>query len=102
MENQRFSVPLISGLKFRLRNILSSLENNDALIYVVDSSDRLRFQEAREELDRMLQEDSLSRTPVLILANKQDLPGAATCSEITQAFEMHKRQERQWYIQVES
>ena len=83
-------------------NILSSLVNNDALIYVVDSSDRLRFQDAREELDLMLQEDSLRHTPVLILANKQDLPGAATCSEITEAFEMHKRQERQWYIQVES
>ena len=48
----------------------------------------------------MLSEDQLRNIPVLILANKQDLPGAANCTEITQAFEMHKMAGRDWYIQA--
>ena len=75
-------------------------ENNDALIYVVDSCDRSRFTESREELDRILEEDAMRTTPVLILANKQDLPGAATCAEITNAFKMHQRAGREWYVQA--
>ena len=69
------------------------------MIYVVDSCDRARFHESRDELKRMLAEDQLRNVPVLILANKQDLPGAANCTEITQAFEMHKIAGRDWYVQ---
>ena len=70
------------------------------MIYVVDSCDRARFSESSEELKEMLKEDQLRNLPVLILANKQDLPGAANCTEITQAFEMHKMADRDWYIQA--
>ena len=69
------------------------------MIYVVDSCDRARFNESSEELKAMLQEDQMRNIPVLILANKQDLPGAANCTEITQAFEMHKIAGRDWYVQ---
>ena len=41
------------------------------LIFVVDSNDRERVGEAREELNRMLQEDELRDAVLLVFANKQ-------------------------------
>jgi signal recognition particle receptor subunit beta len=41
------------------------------LIFVVDSNDRERVGEAREELQRMLSEDELREAILLIFANKQ-------------------------------
>ena len=44
------------------------------MIFVVDSNDRERIAEARDELNRMLAEDELREAVVLVFANKQDLP----------------------------
>ena len=41
------------------------------LIFVVDSNDRERVGEAREELMRMLNEDELRDAVLLVFANKQ-------------------------------
>ncbi len=41
------------------------------LVYVVDSNDRDRVVEAREELMRMLAEDELRDAVLLVFANKQ-------------------------------
>lgn len=41
------------------------------LIFVVDSNDRERCTEAREELMRMLAEDELRDAALLVYANKQ-------------------------------
>jgi len=48
------------------------------LIFVVDSNDRERVGEAREELMRMLAEDELRDAVLLVFANKQ-----VTCSRWT-------------------
>ena len=41
------------------------------LIFVVDSNDRERMGEAREEMSRMLNEDELRDAVLLVFANKQ-------------------------------
>ena len=41
------------------------------LIFVVDSNDRERIGEAREEMNRMLTEDELRDAVLLVFANKQ-------------------------------
>ncbi|KAL2595553.1 hypothetical protein AAZX31_11G051100 [Glycine max] len=51
-------------------------QNTQGLIFVVDSNDRERILEARDELHRMLREDELRDATLLVLANKQDLPNA--------------------------
>ena len=51
------------------------------LLYVVDSNDRERLREASDELFGILNSDEMRHVPVLILANKQDLP-----SKISQCF----------------
>lgn len=45
------------------------------LVYVVDSSDTHRLAEAKEELWGILEDDEMRGVPVVIMANKQDLPG---------------------------
>lgn len=49
-------------------------QNTQGIIFVVDSNDRDRVNEAREELQRMLNEDELRDALLLVFANKQDLP----------------------------
>ncbi|XP_019734445.1 ADP-ribosylation factor 1-like [Hippocampus comes] len=75
-------------------------QNTQGLIFVVDSNDRDRCSEAREELMRMLAEDELSGALLLVFANKQDLPNAMTASEITDKLGLHSLRDRQWYIQA--
>ena len=61
---------------------MSCSQNTDGLIFVVDSNDRERIAEARDELNRMLAEDELREAVVLVFANKQDLPQVSSRSYI--------------------
>ncbi|KAJ3284620.1 Arf GTPase arf1 [Rhizoclosmatium sp. JEL0117] len=70
------------------------------IIYVIDSNDRDRISEARDELERMLQDDLLSNASLLVLANKQDLPNAMSVTEVTDKLGLHSLRSRQWYIQA--
>ena len=56
--------------------------------------------EAREELQRMLNEDELRNALLLVFANKQDLPNAMNAAEITDKLGLPSLQQRTWYIQV--
>lgn len=67
---------------------------------MVDSNDRDRVVEAREELQRMLNEDELRDALLLVFANKQDLPNAMNAAEITDKLGLHGLKQRTWYIQV--
>lgn len=46
-------------------------QNTQGLIFVVDSNDRDRVDAARDELHRMLNEDELRESILLVFANKQ-------------------------------
>uniref|UniRef100_A0A671RAX3 ADP-ribosylation factor-like protein 3 n=1 Tax=Sinocyclocheilus anshuiensis TaxID=1608454 RepID=A0A671RAX3_9TELE len=72
-------------------------ENTDLLIYVIDSSDRKRFDET--ELAELLDEEKLNMVPLLIFANKQDMMMAATAAEITESLNLHTIRDRIWQIQ---
>ena len=48
------------------------------LIYVVDSADSTRFEEAKDELFGIISDEQMSKIPVLILANKQDISLASS------------------------
>ncbi|XP_043713389.1 ADP-ribosylation factor 1-like [Telopea speciosissima] len=74
-------------------------QNTQGLIFVVDSNDKERILEARDELHRMLNEDELRDATLLVFANKQDLPNAMTVSEITDKLGLHSLRQRRWYIQ---
>ena len=75
-------------------------QNTQGLIFVIDSNDRERIGEARQELERMLNEDELRDAILLIFANKQDLPNSMTAAEITDKLGLHSLRSRNWYIQA--
>ncbi|PAA56067.1 hypothetical protein BOX15_Mlig030402g1, partial [Macrostomum lignano] len=74
-------------------------DNTDVLIYVIDSSDKKRFEETGEELFELLEEEKLSGVPVLIFANKQDLMGASRADEISKGLNLVSIRDRPWQIQ---
>ena len=76
------------------------MDNNDALIWVVDSCDRERFVEVKEELHDLMADDRLRNSTLLVLANKQDLPNAASPSELTEKLDLRNIQGHEWYIQA--
>ena len=53
----------------------------DAVVFVVDSQDRTRIGEAREELTEIMMSDEIRHTckSLLVFANKQDLPDTLSC-----------------------
>jgi len=71
----------------------------NGLIYVVDSNDRERIEDAREELHKMLNEQEMADAVVLVLANKQDLPNAMPAAEISEKLGLSGLRNRQWFIQ---
>lgn len=71
----------------------------EGLIFVVDSADSSRFVEAKGELDWILESDEMDGVPVVILANKQDLPNAATPSQVATKLGLHDVRNRKWHVQ---
>eukprot|EP00448_Togula_jolla_P004230 CAMPEP_0170608752 /NCGR_PEP_ID=MMETSP0224-20130122/21753_1 /TAXON_ID=285029 /ORGANISM="Togula jolla, Strain CCCM 725" /LENGTH=236 /DNA_ID=CAMNT_0010934001 /DNA_START=80 /DNA_END=790 /DNA_ORIENTATION=- len=71
----------------------------NALIFVVDSNDRDRLEDASDQLEKMLEEDELQEAPLLVMANKQDLPNAMKVPAIVEALGLNRLRGRQWYIQ---
>lgn len=75
-------------------------QNTQGLIFVVDSNDRERINEAADELTKMLQEDELRDAVLLVFANKQDLPNAMTAAEVTDKLALNTLRNKRWYIQA--
>eukprot|EP01105_Mastigella_eilhardi_P003436 TRINITY_DN1439_c0_g1_i3.p2 TRINITY_DN1439_c0_g1~~TRINITY_DN1439_c0_g1_i3.p2 ORF type:complete len:180 (+),score=84.16 TRINITY_DN1439_c0_g1_i3:39-578(+) len=75
-------------------------QNTQGLIFVVDSNDRERVSEAKEELQKMLSEDELRDAALLVFANKQDLPQAMSVAEVTDKLGLHNLRTRKWYMQA--
>jgi len=61
----------------------------DAIVFLVDASDRGRFIESKTELDSLLTDEQLSNCPVLILGNKIDRPDAASEDELRNFFALY-------------
>jgi len=74
-------------------------QNTNGVIFVVDSNDRDRVSQARDELQKMLAEDELRNAVLLVFANKQDLPNAMSTTEVTEKLGLHSLRQRNWFIQ---
>lgn len=74
-------------------------QNTQGIIFVVDSNDRERISEARDELQRMINEDELREALLLVFANKQDLPNAMNTRELQELLGLNSLNARNWYIQ---
>ncbi|XP_076757086.1 E3 ubiquitin-protein ligase TRIM23 isoform X2 [Xylocopa sonorina] len=77
--------------------------NTQAVIFVVDASDRSRFEEAQNELSKIVNERELKDALFLIYANKQDIDGCASVEELTDILGLQKLCcGRAWHIQGSS
>jgi ADP-ribosylation factor 1/2 len=75
-------------------------DGSDAIIYVVDCNDPSRLEEAKEELYGVLSAHELQDVPLLIYANKQDLPNSLSTAQIVDKFDFQsKLRGRQWHCQ---
>eukprot|EP00026_Physarum_polycephalum_P013865 Phypoly_transcript_14318.p1 GENE.Phypoly_transcript_14318~~Phypoly_transcript_14318.p1 ORF type:complete len:175 (+),score=28.35 Phypoly_transcript_14318:231-755(+) len=70
-----------------------------ALIFVVDSNDRDRVEEARQELLRIINDREMKDAVLLVFANKSDMPNVMDTNEITEKLGLHKLRDHQWHVQ---
>lgn len=71
------------GGQEKLRPLWKSYtRRTDGLVFVVDAAEHERMEEAKVELHRITRLAENQGVPVLVLANKQDLDGALSASEV--------------------
>lgn len=71
------------GGQEKLRPLWKSYtRRTDGLVFVVDAAEAERMEEAKVELHRITRLAENQGVPVLVLANKQDLDGAMSASEV--------------------
>ncbi|TGZ67958.1 hypothetical protein CRM22_004509 [Opisthorchis felineus] len=63
-------------------------EGTKGLVFVVDSSDIKRLDVAHEALRRVLDDPLMETVPVIVMANKQDLPGAIKQEELEKLLKL--------------
>ena len=70
----------------------------NAIVFVIDSTDKDRLDIAKQELLFLIKEDDLKGVPIAILANKQDLEGALSDIEISEMLGLSDIKTNQWAI----
>jgi len=71
------------GGQDRVRSLWRSYTRaTDGMVFVVDSADLQRLEEARVELARVARTREAAGVPLLVIANKQDLPRARSAVEV--------------------
>ncbi|CAK7566460.1 MAG: ADP-ribosylation factor-like protein 2 [Sporothrix epigloea] len=73
-------------------------ERTDALIWVVDATDRLRIDDCRNELHGLLQEERLAGASLLVFANKTDVQGSMNDDETLEALKLEEIRTHRWHI----
>lgn len=79
------------GGQEKLRPLWKSYtRRTDGIVFVVDAAEVERMEEAKVELHKITKIAENQGVPVLILANKQDLPGALTMAEVEKLLAVHE------------
>lgn len=98
-KNVQFTVWDVGGQE-KLRPLWRHYYNNtDGLIYVVDSLDRERIGKAKAEFMSIVSDSLMRNSAILVFANKQDMKGAMTPTEVCEALGMQSLRQRQWHVQ---
>lgn len=95
-----FTVFDMSG-QGRYRNLWEHYyKEGQAIIFVIDSSDKLRMVVAKEELRTLLNHPDIKhrRIPILFFANKMDLRDALTSVKVSQLLCLEDIKDKPWHI----
>ncbi|KAK9830056.1 hypothetical protein WJX72_009458 [[Myrmecia] bisecta] len=98
-QNLKFEVWDLGGQANLRPSWATYYRSTDAVIVVLDSTDRARVGIAKAELFTLLEHEHLQKAAVLILANKQDLKDAMNVAELTEALSLHSIKHHDWHIQ---
>jgi len=60
----------------------------NAIVFVLDSADMDKLESAKTELQNLLQKPLLAGIPLLVLGNKNDLPGALTVEQVIEKMDL--------------
>ncbi|KAM6140956.1 LOW QUALITY PROTEIN: ADP-ribosylation factor-like protein 11 [Pterocles gutturalis] len=74
------------------------LEDTNILVFVLDSTDVARLPEAAAALEEVLSHPSMAGV-LLLLANKQEVPGALTPAELGERLQQGRLVEHRWVLQ---
>ena len=77
----------------------SYTRSTDGIIFVLDSSEEDKFEEAKVELLRTMKYQDNSNIPLLVLANKQDLQSAWSVEEVEDALGLKDLSSALWHIE---
>jgi len=87
------------GKKFR-NFWKSNYPEMHGMIFVIDSACPDRFDESGEALFEMLKDPLVKDKPILIFANKQDLPSALAQGEVAKRMQLNEKEwAKKWQIQ---
>lgn len=75
------------GEKYR-KSWTHFVQDTNLVMFVVDATDKSRFQLASYELKKILADDRLHAVPLIVVANKQDLPGAVEALELFKTLDL--------------
>ncbi|CAB1327784.1 unnamed protein product [Coregonus sp. 'balchen'] len=90
----------VGGQAKMMANWKYYLEGCKAMVFVVDSSDRARIGEAQKALKKVLSDDNMKGIPLMVLANKKDLPNSMNIREVSNQLELPSYKDRAWEIQA--
>eukprot|EP01006_Ploeotia_vitrea_P023102 TRINITY_DN55552_c0_g2_i1.p1 TRINITY_DN55552_c0_g2~~TRINITY_DN55552_c0_g2_i1.p1 ORF type:complete len:190 (-),score=27.25 TRINITY_DN55552_c0_g2_i1:221-790(-) len=98
--NLRFIMWDIGG-QDKLAPLLSRhyYEGSKGVIFVVDCNDIERVHSARDKLHKLMAEEKLRDTVLLVFANKQDLPNAINPTELGEQLGVCQIKNKNWFIQ---
>lgn len=68
--------------------------SSDCIVFVLDSVDKDNIDIARSQLEKLLAWDSVEEIPLLVLGNKNDLPGCYKEDEIIEAMGLKSIKDR--------
>lgn len=68
----------------------SYMRSSEGIIFVVDSVDKERLEEAKLELIKLLKSSENPGLPILVVANKQDMPGSLDLAEVEKYLGLHE------------
>lgn len=103
-KGQNFLVWDVGGQE-KLRPLWKSYTRcTDGIVFVVDSVDTERMEEAKMELLKTAKSQENAGVPILVLANKQDLPGAKDSNELEKSLGLleisNNGNNHLWHIQA--
>jgi len=99
-KNVHFQVWDLSGQDTLRSSWSAYYTNTQAMILVIDCSDRKRIDLVKTELAKILANEELQDAVLLIFANKQDVKDCLTLPEIAESLNLHAIKNHPWHLQA--